>query len=82
MSFTSDDLRDFQQFAAAKLSCGPADSLVKLAGEWEAAQKRREAVEADETLADIRASHADINAGRVLPLSDAFGQVREQLGLK
>jgi hypothetical protein len=82
MAITSDDLHDFQQFAYARLSCGDAKSLVELAGQWEAQRRTTHQRELEETLADIEASHADIEAGRAIPLSDAFAEVRQQLGLQ
>jgi hypothetical protein len=57
-----------------KLAGGGASSLVDLAGEWEA-QRR----EMEDTVADIRQSHADIEAGRVASVADSFADVREQL---
>jgi len=76
MAVTKDDLQDFHRFADEKLNNGGSQSLVELAGEWEA-QRR----EMDETIADIRQSHADIEAGRVAPVGDTFADVRKQLGL-
>jgi hypothetical protein len=75
MAVTKDDLRDFNRFADERLSNGGANSLVDLAGEWEA--RRREV---EETVADIRDSHADIDAGRVSSVADTFAEVRKQLG--
>ncbi len=74
MAVTKQDLRDFTQFADARLAGGGAGTLVELAGEWEV--RRREA---DETVAAIRQSHADIEAGRVAPVADAFAEVRRLL---
>jgi hypothetical protein len=76
MAITKDDLQDFTRFADARLENGGVDSLVALAGEWEL-QRR----ETEETVADIRQSHADIESGRVLSVADAFDSVRKQLGL-
>jgi len=76
MAITKEDLRSFQRFADGKLENGGADSLVELAGEWEA-QRR----EMEDTVADIRESHADIEAGRVASVADTFADVRNQLGL-
>jgi hypothetical protein len=75
MAITKDDLQDFARFVDEKLDRGEGDSLVALAGEWEA-QKR----EMDATVADIRESHSDIEAGRVSRASDAFAEIRKQLG--
>ena len=76
MPLTKEDLRNFTQFADAKLSEGAADSLLELAGEWES-QRR----EMEDTVADIRQSHCDIEAGRVNTVADTFAGVRKQLGL-
>jgi hypothetical protein len=75
MALTKDDLRDFQRFADQKLDNGGARSLSELVSEWEA-QRR----EMDETITDIRESHADIEAGRVASIADAFADVRRQIG--
>jgi len=75
MAITKEDLRDFNRFADMKLADGGASSLVDLAGEWEA-QRR----EMEDTVADIRQSHADIDAGRVASVADSFADVRKQLG--
>jgi hypothetical protein len=75
MALTREDLRDFNRFADERLANGGADFLAALAGEWEA--KRREM---DETVADIRQSHADIDAGRVSSVAETFADVRKQLG--
>ena len=75
MAVTKEDLRDFTRFADEKLERGAADSLVALAGEWES-QRR----EMEDTVADIRQSHLDIDAGRVSSVADAFDNARKQLG--
>lgn len=74
MSISSDDLRDFQRFADERVRVGSVESLVELAGQWE--KQRREM---ESTIADIRESHADIEAGRVQSAADAFADVRQQL---
>lgn len=81
MALTNDDLSNFQQFASQRVSVGDVRSLVQLANEWEAQRQREERREMGETVADICASHADVDAGRVFPLADAFVEVRQQLGL-
>ena len=75
MAITKEDLRDFTRFADEKLERGVADSLVALAGEWES-QRR----EMENTVADIRQSHVDIDSGRVSSVADAFADARKQLG--
>jgi hypothetical protein len=81
MPLTNDDLSNFQQFASQRVSVGDVQSLVQLANEWEAQRLRDERHKMEETVADIRASHADIESGRVFPIADAFIEVRQQLGL-
>ncbi len=76
MPVTKEDLQDFHHFAGKKLDCSGALSLVELAGEWEAQRS-----EMEETVADIRQSHADIDAGRVAPVSDTFTDIRKQIDL-
>jgi hypothetical protein len=75
MPVTKEDLLEFTRFADGRLSSGTSDSLVDLAGEWEA-QRR----EMDATVADIRVSHADIESGRVKTVPDAFAEIRNRLG--
>jgi hypothetical protein len=77
MAITKEDLRDFNQFVDERLHNGGADSLAKLAAEWEA--RRREM---EETIAEIRQSHEDIDAGRISSVADTFSEVRKQLGLE
>lgn len=81
MAVTKDDLRDFQRFADERLNGGGIQSLVDLAGQWEAHRLEAQRREMEETLADINASHADIEAGRVTGVAEAFADVRQQLGL-
>ena len=81
MAVTKDDLQDFQRFADERLNGGGIQSLVDLAGQWEAQRLDAQRREMDETLADIHASHADIEAGRVTGVAEAFADVRQQLGL-
>ena len=75
MAVTKEDLTHFHRFADEKISKGGADSLVELAGEWEAERR-----EMEQTVADIRKSHADIDAGRVASVADTFADVRSRLG--
>ena len=72
---TKEDLQNFHRFADLKLESGGANSLVDLADEWESRRG-----EMEETVADIRQSRADIEAGRVSSVSDAFADARRQLG--
>jgi hypothetical protein len=64
MPVTKEDPQAFHRFADEKLNRGEANSLVDLAGQWEA-QRR----ETEETASDIRHSHADIHAATSKPLA-------------
>ena len=75
MAVTKDDLQAFKCFADEKLANGGADSISDLVRQWEAQR------ESQETIADILESHADIEAGRVKPLDEAFADVRKKIGL-
>ena len=77
MNITKEDLRNFARFADEQLERGSKGSLADLADEWEARRRER-----SETIADIRESHADIDAGRTASVADAFDEVRRQLRLK
>lgn len=77
MSVTVQELEKFHRFAEEKINNGGAESLAELAGEWDAARRELEAL-----AADIRASHADIEAGRVKPVAEAFADIRAELGLQ
>jgi hypothetical protein len=74
MAITREDLHDFNRFADAKLAGGEADSLLDLVREWEATRQHEGSVAA------LRESHADADAGRVKPLDRAFAEVRKKLG--
>lgn len=74
MQITREDLQDFHRFADARLAGGEGGSLVDLAREWESARQY------EESLAAFRESHADAEAGRVIPLGTAFAEVRAKLG--
>jgi hypothetical protein len=65
MAVTKEDLQDFTRFVDEKLDRGEGDSLVELAGQWEAHRREMES-----TLNDIRESHKDIEAGRVASVAD------------
>lgn len=75
MTVTKEDLTHFHRFADEKISKGAANSLVELVGEWEAERR-----EMEQTVADIRQSHGDIDAGRVASVADTFADVRNRLG--
>ena len=73
MTVTRADLQDFNRFASAKLASGQTGSLSDLVREWEATR------EYEGSVAALRESHADAQAGRVKPLDEAFADVREKL---
>jgi hypothetical protein len=62
------------RFADEKINQGAANSLIGLASEWEAERR-----EAEQTVADIRESHADIDAGRVASITDTFAEIRKRV---
>jgi len=68
---TKEDLQEFHRFADQKLESGKVDSLLDLASEWES---DREA-----TVTDIRQSHANIEAGNVSSVTEAFADARRRL---
>jgi len=73
MSLTSQDIASFNTFVAGKLTSGSADSLVDLARQWEA-QRR----DYDETVAELRESMADMEAGRGRLLADFATDMRKK----
>lgn len=74
MAVTQEDLQNFNRFASAKLASGETASLFDLVREWEAMRH------GDESVAALRESHADAEAGRVKPLNQAFAEIRKRLG--
>jgi hypothetical protein len=77
MAITKDDLRDFNRFADERLETGGANSLVELAGEWEA-QRR----EARDTIADVGECHVEIDADTLSALVAAFPDAQDPRRLK
>lgn len=75
MPVTKDDMRDFNRFVDEKLSNGGAESLTELARQWEDQR------EAEQSVADLRESHADAEAGRLHPAEEVFSEVRKKLGM-
>jgi hypothetical protein len=74
MAVTREELEEFQHFADSKLSNGGAESLADLVRQWEARRDYQE------TVADIKESHEDLAAGRVVPADEAFADVRKKMG--
>jgi len=76
MSLTTQDLADFNHFATGKLTTGAAKSIVDLAREWEAERR-----EFDETVAELRAGLADMEAGKGRLFSESMAELRQKLGI-
>jgi hypothetical protein len=76
MSFTNQDLADFNHFATGKLSAGCTESIVELARQWE--WERREF---DETVAELREGIADMEAGKGRLFSESMAELRQRLGI-
>lgn len=73
MTATRQDLLEFNRFADEKLASGEAWSLSDLVREWEESRRYSESVAA------LRESHADAEAGRVQPIDEAFSEIRRKL---
>ena len=76
MSLTTQDLADFNHFATGKLTVGAAESILDLAREWEA--ERREFAE---TVAELRAGLADMEAGKGRPFAEFDAEFRKKYNL-
>ena len=74
MAFTAQDLADFNRFAEEKLSICGVDNIDQLTREWREARNLKQLVD------DIAESEADVEAGRVRPLDEAFSDMRQKLG--
>lgn len=74
MVVTQQEFGDFSRFAEQRLSDGAAESLQKLVDDWQACRERQLSVRA------IQESRAQHEAGRGLPLREAFQEVRTKLG--
>lgn len=75
MPVIQEQLTDFHEFPASKLSNGGADSMQQLFDDWQAQR------EYEETVADVRGGLSDVKAGRVKPVEQAFADIRKKLGL-
>ena len=70
------ELQDFVQFASHRVERGEAcESVEALVQQW------RSDAEYSEAVADVRQGLADDAQGKAMPLSDAFADVRRQLGI-
>ena len=76
MLATYENLHDFTSFANEQISSRPDRSMRELFRAW------LELREQNEVVADMEASDADIAAGRVTPVQEAFDEVREKLGIR
>ncbi len=72
MAVTNEDLADFYHFAGEKLADGGAESIVELAQRWDDQREH------EETIADVREGMADIAAGRVKSVDQAFADIRKK----
>lgn len=74
MAVTRKELLDFNRFAEQKLSAGVAATLQALVEEWNSLRERERSVAA------IRESVRQYEAGEGLPVQEAFEDVRRKLG--
>jgi hypothetical protein len=74
MTITKAELHEFHQFAGDRLDRNGVQSLHELVSEWEAAREHQRSVAA------IRESVAQYEAGLSLPVEEAFAEVRRKLG--
>ena len=73
MPVTHNDLEHFHQFASEKLGNGGAESLRQLVSQWEVTREHERSVAA------IRESVAEDEAGESVPVEDAFAEIRSRL---
>jgi hypothetical protein len=73
MAVTRDELLDFNRFAEEKLTDGGADNLQDLLDEWNERRAHQQSI------AGIRKSVAQYEAGECLPVHEAFDEVRRKL---
>ena len=77
MTVTRDKLAQFHLFAERELSNGSAESIEQLVDLWRLANPTDEQAAAD--LAAIEQGIADADAGRTVPVEQAFDEVRKSL---
>ena|SRR5438105_1306021 len=73
MPVSKEDLRDFNRFANERLENGGADSLIALAGDWEA-QRRKE----ENAVADLPPIDVKIDAETLRSLAAAFPDIDDE----
>ncbi len=74
MALTKDDLRHFINFADEQLKNGGADSLVELAGEWEAQRRQQSSSGADRAI--------QVDPDTIRELAKAFPDVQDEQKLQ
>ena len=74
MAITKDDLQSFQLFADEMLTSGTAESLQEILDKWNARRELRQSV------AGIKESISQYEAGEGLPVDQAFDEIRGKLG--
>lgn len=74
MIATQTELTEFHRFAQEKLSAGSESSLQELLDEWTAAR------DYERSVAALRQSVAEADAGLGLPVKEAFAEIRSKLG--
>jgi hypothetical protein len=73
MSITREELSDFNRFAEDRLSDGAVDTLYELVDEWNHVRSHQQSV------ARIRESARQHEAGQSVPVDEAFDEVRRKL---
>jgi predicted transcriptional regulator len=76
MPMTMTEIDSFVRCARERLESGKRETLEQAMRAW------RDEQEHQETLADIRAGLADIEAGRVRPLEDVIRELDIRLGIE
>ena len=74
MAITKDDLQSFQLFADEMLTSGTAESLQEILDKWNARREHQQSV------AGIKESISQYEAGEGLPVDQAFDEIRRKLG--
>ncbi|MDC0935567.1 hypothetical protein OAS39_04710 [Pirellulales bacterium] len=74
MAITKDDLQSFQSFADEMLTTGTAESLQEILDKWNTRREHQQSV------AGIKESISQYEAGEGLPVDQAFNEIRSKLG--
>ncbi len=75
MAVTHEELNDFQRFVIARLANCEAESMTDLVAAWESERQHQQSIDA------LKESHADAEAGRVVPAEEVFLETRKTLGI-